>query len=121
VCGLSFEPTAQVMAPRTIQSLGLLRDTTNRYLDPPAYLASVAPLHTKQIPINLTVGTSSDCSEVYTGQWDQLLIGVRTSLNLQFLRERFIDNGQYGFFCYLRLDVALAQPAAFVVDTGVRG
>jgi HK97 family phage major capsid protein len=77
-------------------------------------------LQTKQIPINLTVGTSTDCSEVYTAQWDQLYIGIRTSLRILPLRERFIDNGQYGFLAWMRADVQLAQPLAFVVDTGVR-
>ena len=72
------------------------------------------------MPVNLTVGTSTDCSEVYTGQWDQCWIGVRTDLRILPLRERFIDSGQYGFLAWLRADVQLAQPAAFVVDTGVR-
>jgi hypothetical protein len=38
-----------------------------------------------------------------------------------FLRERFIaDALQYAFLAYLRADIQLAQPTAFVVDTGVR-
>ena len=50
------------------------------------------------------------------------MIGVRTDFNLRFLRERFVaDNLQYAFLAYLRADVQLAQPTAFVVDTGVRG
>jgi HK97 family phage major capsid protein len=117
----NFDPGAQIMAPRTDQSLGLLRDTTNQFLAPPRYLDNIPRLVTKQIPTNLTVGTSSDCSEVYTGQWDQLLVGIRTGFTIRFLGERFIDNGQYAFLAYLRGDVQLAQPAAFVVDTGVRG
>jgi hypothetical protein len=56
------------MAPRLPQSLAKLRDTTNQYIDPPRYLDGLPRLQSKQIPINLTVGTSSDCSEVYTGQ-----------------------------------------------------
>ncbi|MGH3813288.1 MAG: hypothetical protein ACRDUV_12645 [Pseudonocardiaceae bacterium] len=39
--------------------------TANAYLIPPAGLLPMLP--TKQIPINLTVGTSNDCSEIYTG------------------------------------------------------
>jgi HK97 family phage major capsid protein len=116
----NFEPNAQIMAPRTDQSLALLRDTTNQYIAPPRYLDNLARLNTKQIPINLTVGTSTDCSEVYTGQWNQLLVGIRTGFTLKFLGERFIDNGQYAFLAYLRGDIQLAQPAAFNVDTGVR-
>ena len=84
-------------------------------------LSLLPRLPTKQIPINLTVGTSNDTSEIYTAQWDQLMIGIRTQRNIQFLRERFLaDNLQYAFLAYLRADVQLAQPAAFVVDTGVR-
>ncbi|MGH3813287.1 MAG: hypothetical protein ACRDUV_12640 [Pseudonocardiaceae bacterium] len=45
---------------------------------------------------------------------------MRTVCQLRFLNERFIDNDQYAFLAYLRADVQLAQPAAFVVDTGVR-
>jgi hypothetical protein len=69
--------------------------------------------------VNLTVGTSTDCSEIYTADWSQLYVGLRTSFTLRFLQERFIDNGQYGFLAYLRGDIALAQPSAFVVDAGV--
>ena len=118
----NFEPNAQIAAPRTTQSLAKLRDTTNQYIAPPSYLDGVSRLVTKQVPINVTVGSSADTSYVFTGQWDQCMIGIRTSFNLQFLRERFLaDNLQYAFLAYLRADVQLAQPAAFAVDTGVRG
>ncbi len=116
----NFETDAQVMAPRLPQSLAKLRDTTNQNIRPPSYLDQIPRLQTRQVPVNLTVGTSTDCSEVYTGQWDQCWIGVRTDLRILPLRERFIDSGQYGFLAWLRADVQLAQPAAFVVDTGVR-
>jgi len=116
----NFDPNAHIVAPRTVTSLAKLKEaTTNAYMAPPISLLPRLP--TKQIPINLTVGTSTDASEIYTGQWDQLMIGIRTSFSLQFLRERFLaDNLQYAFLAYLRADVQLAQPAAFTVDTGVR-
>src|SRR5206468_1890093 len=53
----NYEPNAQLMAPRTPQSLSKLRDTTNQYIQPPSYLDGVSRLQTKQIPTNLTVGT----------------------------------------------------------------
>jgi HK97 family phage major capsid protein len=101
-------------------SLSKLKEaTTNAYLAPPANMLPM--LATKQVPINLTVGTSTDCSEVYTDDWSQLMVGIRTDFQLLFLRERFVaDNLQYAFLAYLRADVQLAQPSAFVVDTGVR-
>lgn len=116
----NFEPGAHIVAPRTQTSLSKLKEaTTNAYMAPPAALLPILP--TSQVPINLTVGTSTDASEVYTAQWDQLMIGIRTQLRIEFLRERFIDSGQYGFLAWMRADVQLAHPAAFVVDTGVRG
>lgn len=119
--GNNFSPNAHIQAPRTSTSLRKLREaTTSAYLAPPPNMLPM--LTTKSVPINLTVGTSNDTSEIYTAQWDQLLIGIRTQFNLQFLRERFLaDNLQYAFLAYLRMDVQLAQPSAFVVDVGVRG
>jgi HK97 family phage major capsid protein len=116
----NFEPGAHIQAPRSSTSLSKLKEaTTNAYMAPPAGMLPM--LTTKSIPITLTVGTSTDCSEVYTGQWDQLLIGMRTDFTLRFLGERYLaDNLQYAFLAYLRADVQLAQPTAFVVDTGVR-
>ena len=50
------------------------------------------------------------------------MIGIRTSFTLRFLSERYLaDTLRYAYLAYLRADVALAQPSAFVVDTGVRG
>jgi HK97 family phage major capsid protein len=116
----NFEPNAVISAPRLETSLGVLKSTLNTYVAQPA--VDVLPRYpTNQVPINLTVGTSSDTSEVYTGQWQQLLVGIRTDLQIRFLQERFMDNMQYAFLAYLRADIALAQPTAFVVDTGVRG
>lgn len=116
----NFEPNAHIVAPRSVTSLAKLKEaTTNAYLTPPAGLLPRLP--TKQIPINNTTGTSTDTSEIYTAQWDQLMIGVRTNFTLKFLSERYLaDNLQYAFLAYLRADVQLAQPGAFVVDTGVR-
>jgi HK97 family phage major capsid protein len=79
-------------------------------------------LTTKSVPINVTTGTSTDTSNVFTGDWSNLLVGMRTDFRLRFLGERYLaDNLQYAFLAYLRADVQLAQPAAFVVDAGVRG
>jgi HK97 family phage major capsid protein len=120
VRGNNFTPTAHIQAPRTSTSLSKLKDSTQQYLAPPANMLPM--LTTKSVPINLTTGTSTDTSEIYTGQWDQLMVGIRTNFNLRFLGERFLaDNLQYAFLAYLRADIQLAQPGAFVVDTGVRG
>jgi HK97 family phage major capsid protein len=116
----NFEPNAHIVAPRTVTSLGKLKEaTTNAYLAPPPNMLPI--LVTKQVPINVTVGTSTDASYIFTADWSNLLVGIRTNFSLRFLGERFLaDNLQYAFLAYLRADVQLAQPSAFVVDTGVR-
>jgi HK97 family phage major capsid protein len=117
----NFTPNAHIQAPRTSTSLSKLREaTTSAYLAPPPNMLPM--LTTKTVPINVTTGTSTDTSYVFTAQWDQLMVGVRTDFNLRFLGERYLaDSLTYAFLAYLRADVQLAQPAAFVVDTGVRG
>jgi len=115
-----FEPNGHVQAPRSSTSLSKLKEaTTNAYLTPPAGLLPM--LTTKSVPINVTVGASTDTSYVFTADWSQLLVGIRTDFTLRFLGERYLaDNLQYAFLAYLRADVQLAQPTAFVVDRGVR-
>jgi HK97 family phage major capsid protein len=121
VRGNNFTPNAHIQAPRTSTSLSKLREaTTSAYLAPPPNMLPM--LATKQIPINLTVGASTDCSEIYTADWSQLMIGIRNDFRLIPLKERYLaDNLQVAFLAYLRADVQLAQPSAFVVDSGVRG
>jgi HK97 family phage major capsid protein len=115
-----FEPNAHIQAPRSSTSLSKLKEaTTNAYLAPPAGLLPM--LTTKSIPINVTTGTSTDTSYVFTADWSNLMVGIRTDFNLRFLGERYLaDSLTYAFLAYLRADVQLAQPTAFVVDTGVR-
>jgi HK97 family phage major capsid protein len=115
-----FEPNAHIQAPRSSTSLSKLKEaTTNAYLAAPAGLLPM--LTTKTVPITVTTGTSTDTSYVFTADWSNLMVGIRTNFSLRFLGERFLaDNLQYAFLAYLRADVQLAQPSAFVVDTGVR-
>lgn len=116
---LNFEPNAVITAPRTEQGLAKLKDTTNQYIQPPPGL--LPRLATNQIPTNLIVGASTDCSEVYTGQWDQLYFGIRTGPLFIQLVERYADVGQVALLVWMRGDIALAHGEAFTVDTGVRG
>jgi HK97 family phage major capsid protein len=121
VRGNSFTPNAHIQAPRTSTSLSKLREaTTSAYLTPPSNMLPM--LTTKSVPINFTVGASTDCSLIFTAEWSQLMVGIRSNLQLRFLGERFLaDSLSYSFVAWLRADVQLAQPTAFVVDTGVRG
>ncbi len=111
--------TGIINAPRTERELAKLKDSQGRYLDPPEVLRSVPRYQTNQIPTNLTVGTGTTTSDSFVADWDELLIGIRTSFQIQTLTERFADYGQLGFIAWLRADVVVARPKAFVVVTGI--
>jgi HK97 family phage major capsid protein len=116
----NFEPTSHIQAPRSSTSLSKLKEaTTNAYLKRPEGLLPM--LATKQVPITLTVGTSTDCTEVYTADFSQAMFGLRTSLQIGVDPYTFgITAGHVAVIAWLRADFQLAQPTAFNVDTGVR-
>lgn len=116
----NYVPNAHIINPRTGTELAKLKNTLNDYLEPPASLLSM--LETKQVPTNLTVGTSTDCSEIYTGQWNQLAIGIRTDFQLRLLTEQLRGFWSGGLHCAHTCGHpgASAQPSAFAVDLGVR-
>lgn len=118
----NIEPTGVLWASRTEQYHAKLKTSTGAYAEPPSSINGIARLSTNQIPTNLSVGSSSDCSEIYVGRWSDLLVGIRTDMrfDVRLLSERYIDNLQYGLLCYLRADVQVAHPASFNVVTGVR-
>jgi len=122
VRGANVEPTAVLWASRTQQSHDKMKSSIGTYVAPPASIATIPRLTTNQIPTNLTVGSSNDCSEIYVGKWSDLLVGIRTDMRFQVrvLDQRYIDNLQYGLLCHLRADVAVAHPLSFNVVTGVR-
>lgn len=120
VKGQNFDPGAFIYAPRTGQTLAKAKDSQLRYLDPPAALDGITRYETNQVPVDLTVGTSTDTSDVFTGVWPELLIGVRTELVLQVLTERSADVGAFEILAWWRGDVQVARPAAFDVVTGAR-
>jgi HK97 family phage major capsid protein len=115
-----FEPSAHIQAPRSTTSLSKLKEaTTLAYLKRPEGLLPM--LSTSQVPINLTVTSSTDCSEIYTGQFDQAMFGLRTSLQIGVDPYSFgIAAGHIAVIAWLRADFQLAQPTAFSVDLGVR-
>lgn len=113
-------PSAAIMSPRSLIKLGGLVDSTNQPLRVPTMLDPVKFIATSQIPNNLTVGSSTDCSEIYVGDFSRLAFMMREQMSVQLLAERFADSGQVGFLCHVRADVVVQYPAAFAVVTGVR-
>lgn len=112
-------PSGVIYSPRTEKNFALLKDTTNQPLSPPTYMDGIARYATAQIGNAFTVGTGTTTSDMFVADWSQLLVGIRTSLTIQPLIERYADFGQVGFVAWFRGDVAVARPAAFNVTTGI--
>jgi hypothetical protein len=68
------------------------------------------------------IGGSSDCSEAYIGKWDELLIGMRTSVRMEVSRVSgdSFKRMQVQVRAYLRGDVAVTHGEAFQVILGLR-
>jgi HK97 family phage major capsid protein len=72
------------------------------------------------VPINQTVGTSADCSTIFSGEWRHMLVGVRSQLRIEVLNQTFAQNLQVAYLAHMRADVAITIPSAFAAITGVR-
>jgi HK97 family phage major capsid protein len=111
--------TAAIMAPRTRAALTRLKDTTNQVMVPPASVSAIPMLVTTQIGVVDVQGTSSNASRIVLGHFPELLIGVRSELRIEILRERYADQLQYGFLAWLRADIALAHAESFCQVIGI--
>jgi HK97 family phage major capsid protein len=108
-----------VMHPRSAIALAKLADTTGQPLRKPDVL-SLVPFHSSTaLPINQTQGSASNASTVIAGDFRKLLIGVRTSVHIEILKERYADTYSYGVLYALRADTCVARPKSFCKLVGV--
>ncbi len=109
--------SAFVLSTRDEGKLGELVDSTGQPLRAPPAIENVPMLGTTSVPTNQGVGTNE--SVIVAGEFSRLLIGVRSEIRIEVLRERFADTLQYGFLAHLRADIAVEQPGAFSKITGI--
>lgn len=111
------DPTGIVMHPRTLKTIaGFKEATTNAPLAPPPVLAKVPLFRTTGIAINLSPGTATTA---YIGDFRELILGIRTGLRIEVLRELFAVNHQYGFVAHMRADIGLQHAQSFCKLTGI--
>lgn len=117
-----------VMHPRTKNTLRQIKDShgrhiyvTNPSIKEPASLFGIPIQMTTQLPIDETVGTSTDCSSGIVAQWDEAVIGDRGFM------EFAIDTSGVAFTDYqtwirsiARLDFGLRTAGVFAKITGMR-
>lgn len=113
----SPDPTAFIMNPRDDGALAELVDTTGQPLRVPSAIEKIPFLATTSVPANEGAGTNE--STIIAGYFPHLLLGMRSQLRIEVLKERYADNMQYGFLAHLRADVALEQDGSFCKITGI--
>ncbi len=117
---------AAIYAPRTAAAIDQFKETTTAQpLQPLDSFKSLKKFVTNQVPINLTHGTGTTCSQAFVGDFSQLMVGMRTNLTIEVDRTAADSTGsafsnlQVWIRAYLRADIALMHPNHFVVIDGI--
>lgn len=110
-------PTAFIMSPRSWEQLALLVDTTGQPLILPKALENIQFFDTSAIPENL--GTGENESVIFGGNFSDLVIGIRNSMKIEVLKERFASNYQYGFLAAIRADIKPLHEQSFAKITKI--
>ena len=111
--------TAVIMSPRSARELNGLADTLGQPLRLPPSLEDVPILTTTSASVTETQGTATNASSILVGDFSQIMVGMRTALQVSTLQERFADTGQIGFILWMRADVVAQHPAAVARIEGV--
>lgn len=127
----NWEPNAVIYSSRTADTLARLKAgvsaTDQRQLPPPAEWEALSKYVTNQVANNLGSGTNE--SQAFVGQWDQLALGLRSSLQIEVSRDAGYYDGsaQQSAFskdqtvlrAILRADWQLLHSSAFAEVTGI--
>ena len=113
-------PTGAVMSHRTKIGFNSLVATDGQPLQMPSMLQTVRQYSTSQIANNMTVGTATDCSQMFVGDFGYLGFAMREGISVRAMEQTFATTGQVGFFCHARVDVFVTHPAVFAKVTGIR-
>lgn len=114
------EPSGLIWSPRAEQLYAKAYASDGQPLRIPEQLANVSRYTTTRIP-TYTQGSLTTATDVFAGDWAQLLIGQRLDISIQVLTERYAEFGQIGIVAHWRGDIALAQPKAFAVYKALKG
>lgn len=111
--GANEECTGFVMSAREEGEFAGMLDADGQPMRKPEAIASTPMLWTTAMPTNLGTGTNE--SQIIAGDWSQLMIGMRSEIRIVLLRERYMENLQFGFIAHVRVDFAATRDSAFTV------
>ncbi len=112
-------PTGFIMNPREWGTLAGLTDTTGQPLRKPEALADIPMYETTGVPVDEVHGGASNASRIITGVWPDLVIGLRSEMRIDLLRERYASTYEYGFLVHMRVDAIPARDESFAQITGI--
>lgn len=114
-------PNALIWAIKAEQQYAKATDTTGQPLRIPPAIEGLSRLATKQIP-TYTKGTmAARATDVFAGDWSNLLIGERLDLTIEINTQMFADTGHLAVFAHWRGDIQPARPASFAVYRALQG
>ena len=119
---------AWVRHPRDARTFAGLTDTTNQPLNAPEWAAALMKFHTTKLPADGGDGANESVGII--GDFRELVVGVRTRLNIRVSRDARVtnlagnvhnaaDELKLAFIAYLRADVAVLRPQFFQKLTGI--
>lgn len=113
-------PTGLIWNSKLARAYAKANDTTGQPLRTPDQLQALQTFVSNQIP-TYTQGTNTKATDLFVGDWSQLLIGQRLGLTINTLTERYAEFGQVGIVANWRGDVQCARPRAFSVYRALQG
>jgi HK97 family phage major capsid protein len=114
-------PNAYIWNSKLARLYAKAYDSQGRILARPPDLDALTGYTSNQIP-SYTQGTmTSVATDLFVGDWSQLIIGQRLGMTVQTLTERYAELGQVAIIAHWRGDVQLARPRAFSVYRALKG
>jgi HK97 family phage major capsid protein len=113
-------PNALLRSGKLARQYAKAVDTTGQPLRTPDALASIQQLTVNSIP-NYTKGSLTTATDLFVGDWSQLLVGQRLGVELKPLPELYRGTGQVGVLATWRGDIQLARSSAFSVYRSLAG
>ena len=114
-------PNALIANAKLFQQYADSYDTQGQPLRAPADIEALQKFVSNQVP-SFTQGTMTGrATDVFVGDFAQLIIGQRLEFTVQTLVERYAEFGQVGIIAHWRGDVQLARPRAFCVYRYLQG
>jgi len=115
------KPTAILMNSKMQQKYSKTYDTLGQPLRTPPVLDNTPILITNQIP-SFTQGTMTNiATDIFTGDYRQVLWGTRLDITTRVLSERYAEAGSVGILSTFRGDIVLARPRAMCVYRYIGG